>query len=253
MSDLFTSADDQGALFEDETNPVIDPTKNYLEEYVGEGKKFKDAAALAKAKAEADAFIERLKNENKGLRGQLNQQVTLEAVLDKLNKAKNTDGEPPPNNQSGDNKPKEVTEDDIEKLLDRRLTERERQTLAKSNETEATDALVAKFGSLEQAKAQIRQKAAELELKPEELRAMAQTRPKAFLTLMGVGQTQRQSHNPPPRSTVNSVTEGFNPTGERTKKYYDNLKKTDPKLYWTPKVQNEIHAQALRLRERFFD
>src|ERR1041384_5868536 len=40
--------------------PEIDESKNYLEELVGENKKFKDVEALAKGKHQADLFVKHL-------------------------------------------------------------------------------------------------------------------------------------------------------------------------------------------------
>src|SRR6478752_10635011 len=56
----------------DNTNqpdPVqIDPNKNYLEELVGEGRKFKSPEELARGKAESDLYIEHMKGRMDELR-----------------------------------------------------------------------------------------------------------------------------------------------------------------------------------------
>jgi hypothetical protein len=40
--------------------------------------------------------------------------------------------------------------------------------------------------------------------------------------------------------------------GERDSSYYDNLRKTDPKRYFTQEVQAQRHRDALKLGEKFF-
>src|SRR4029450_8159059 len=84
-------------LFSDESDINVDPNKNYLEELVGEGKKFKTPEDLARGKAESDSFIERLQKELHGLRNELKSRLQLEEVVDRISSAsKSPISEQPP-------------------------------------------------------------------------------------------------------------------------------------------------------------
>ena len=71
------------------TNPLFDPTtidpatiENPLETLVGEGKKFKDADALARAAIEKDRFILQLQAENAQMRTSLKGEQKIDEFLD---------------------------------------------------------------------------------------------------------------------------------------------------------------------------
>src|SRR5688572_12541162 len=77
MTDLFSGSNNEPADSGDDNNQG-----SILEQLVGEGKKFADAEALAKCKAESDAFIETLKREQAELRRELDTRLSLEDFLD---------------------------------------------------------------------------------------------------------------------------------------------------------------------------
>ena len=99
--------------------PVVDPNKNYLEELVGEGKKFKDPVALARSKVESDRHIAKLESELKAIRTDMNSRLSLEDLVTKLASAR---PEPSPPASSGDlgdsnqNASKPLTPEDLAKL-----------------------------------------------------------------------------------------------------------------------------------------
>jgi len=76
-----------------DTIDTIDPSKNYLAELVGEGKKFKTQEDLARGKAESDAYIkilekrsDELRNDYLKLRDDYSSRAKLEEVVDQLTK-----------------------------------------------------------------------------------------------------------------------------------------------------------------------
>jgi len=64
---------------------------------------------------------------------------------------------------------------------------------------------------------------------------------------------QRENFQSPPRS--DNRTGSFTPQGpkERTWAYYQELKKTNPKVYYDPKTQVQMHHDAVALEEKFKD
>lgn len=243
MTDLFQPNDSQ-----DQTE--LDHNKNYLEELVGEGKKFSSPEALAKSKAEADLFIERLKTEQLGLRQELNSRVKMEEFLDKLNtfqsKSPTNDLDAPGAKKDDTQR---LTSEDITKLLDTKLSERERQQKAFQNVEVVKQKLQETLGPNYATK--LEQMTSTLGLSKEFLNSVASSSPAAFLKLVGVEEKKAGDlFFSPPKSQMN--TEGFRPTGDKKDwDYYEEIRKKDPRKYWTSTVQNEMHLQAQKLGDAF--
>ncbi len=237
-----------------DADPVVDPEKNWLEELVGDGKKFKDPVELARGKAEADAFIARLTREQEELRRELNTRITLEQYLDKM-------GTPPgPSDRSGDqmNEPKVVPPEqplkpeDIERLIETKVVQREQQRIQSQNKAEVQVKLVQAFGDNYVPKLQ--EVATSLGLTPEAVDRMAAETPKALLKLLGADQPgQPQSSGSLFVPPTNSVRPSGPSSGERTMKFYQDLRAKDPKTYHSAANQNRMHQDALKLGEKFFD
>lgn len=239
-------------LFTDQNTNVVDPNKNYLEELVGEGKKFKSVEDLARAKAEADAFIERLKTETNGLRDELKTRTTLDEVLDRLNKSQDTNSNASnQNNQNGENgSGTALKPEDLARMIDERVSQREQARRAQENLAEVAQKLTEAYGSNFATK--LKQEADALGLSQDYVNNLAATAPKALFRLLGVDSKPPQNNLfTPPTNQVRSP--GSSQTsGDRTKAYYDDLKKRDPAQYWNPSTQNQMHKDALRLGESFF-
>ena len=230
--------------------PATDPTKNYLEELVGEGKKFKDPVELARGKVEADAFIERMKRENEGLRSELNTRITLEQYLDKIGSGnQNGRSDPEPKEPNSDGSNASLKTEDIEKIIESKVSERERQRVQNQNRAEVQRKLTETFGPDYISK--LKEVGTATGMSAEELDSLAARSPAAFMKIVGADQAPAPTPGlfvPPTGQTTPRVV-----TGERTNKYYKDLKAKDPKAYWLPATQNQMHKDALRLGENFFD
>lgn len=122
--------------------------KDYLNELVGEGKKFKTVQDLAKGKAIADNFVERLKTELSELRTQLRARNTVEELLAKKNST-NVDTTSADNQQdTGENVNNGAPSlKDLESLLDRKLTEKEQLTARQRNLEQVKNTLIDNWGT----------------------------------------------------------------------------------------------------------
>lgn len=267
--DLFGSNDgtsNEAPIFEGEdTRPiVVDPNKDYLSEFVGEGKKFKTPADLAKAKAHSDAFIERLQREANALRQELNTRAKLEELMDRMSANKDSTGNV--NSQgtqtSGENgqdgtATKNISPEDIEKVIEARLAKREQEARIQNNVQTVKTRLQAEFGDNFVAELDSRTK--ELGLTREFVQDIAKREPKALFRLLGIdGQNaaQKQQQNDifsaPPRASVNTAGFGITNTGEKKFADFEKIRKEDPARYWSAQVQNELHKQAAKLGEKFY-
>lgn len=235
--------------------PLADPAKNYLEELVGDGKKFKTAEELARGKAEADAFIERLKREQEALRNELNTKLTLEQYIDKMAGTGITNTPPPnePNGNQGENL-QGLKPEDVERLIDQRVSQREAERIQTENLRTVKEQLTQQFGPDFSTK--LKSIGQDIGMSEQDMTDMARTRPKALLALVAAQGGQAQAATKNSLFTPPTGVNGFRSEGQpvdRTQRYYDNLKKNNPSEYWSPSIQNQLHKDAIRLGEKFFD
>ena len=174
------------------------PEGQVFEAIVGEGKKFKDQEALAKAKIESDNFIARLQAEAEEMRQKINEQVTIESVMKKLEESKpKPPVQEPVHQQEPVNQSEEgfLKPEDLDKILAERLDQRDKENRSQSNLREAQNKLVGLYGSPQEATRQLNRKASELNLSVKELEGFAKSNPQVFYGLMGIGGTQKTSRH----------------------------------------------------------
>lgn len=246
MTDLF----DPNKLIE--TTETVDETKDYLAELVGEGKKFADANALAKGKAQSDLFVKRLEAENKQMRDELARQAaelktrtSLDEFLQKVKEQKETGNTP--DNQ---NDQTVLNEEKISQLIETRLTAKEQAAIATANLKTVQEGLVKAYGANYLPNLEARTQ--ELGLSKETLDNLAKTAPKAFFALLGINPDQsKKSVFEAPRGTVNPPHDTHGVT--KNYKYYNELrKKLPPDQYWSPAVQNEMFEMAKKMGDEFY-
>lgn len=222
------------AIPEDDT-VTIDESKDYVAELVGEGKKFKDYAALAKGKYQADMTIEVLKKKADELKAELNTRTSLESFLDKMRDGK----EPPVVTQvPPDLKPDQLDDEALEARLNAILAQREARQKQETNADRVKRVLTEQLG--DQVQLTLNHRSKELGVSLDELKRIASSSPAAFFKLVGVEETQGTPQYPSaPRTSVNSLGTPTN-TGVKNKAYYDAMKKTNPKAYFEPKITSEM-------------
>ncbi len=225
---------DQAATNEDiisagsETNSQAGgSTNDPITALVGEGKKFRDVAALAAGKVESDRFIEKLQKEAADLRSQLaaasekvNTQQTLTEIMEALNRRPNET-----NDEGGGNtQPTPISLEDISRLV--RATNAAEKAAEQAKENRMTvnrKLLEIAGGNADAARALLATRTSELGLSTEQVRDMSERSPAALLALLSPG-TKTQSGPPASntRSTVNSAAlmNGTNNSGERKLSWY---------------------------------
>lgn len=247
MTDLFQPQQDQNN---------VDPNKNYLEELVGEGKKFKTLEDLARGKFIADRYIEdqnremdELREFSRSLQQERTQRATLEEQLNQLRQQlASSDNTPDANEvpQQPQFDPKE-----IESLLDKKLSERERQRQEEQNYNQVVEKLKEKYGANYARSLQDDVEA--LGLSTDYVNELARKSPKALFRTLGIDQeAKRDIFQSPPATDRRS---NFAPTGseKRTWSYYQKLKETNPLAYFDPKIQVQMHKDRIALGEAFED
>jgi len=237
MTDIFEEGNDQKPVVDDDTQ-VIAPS--IIDDLVGEGKKFKTVEDLAKGKKEADEFIERLKREQAELRDELQKRLGMEELL---NKVKTAQKEPEENHPAFD-------EAALDALVTEKLSSKEKERQMAANAELANSKMVETYGDVAKAKEVLLSKAADLGMEPVELHAMAQRNPKAFLSLMGVGSKASVTPAKTPSGTTNPTAMSTQHAGAdpNTYAYYSAMRRDNPRLYYTAKIQNEMAQKAEEAR-----
>lgn len=227
MTDIFSNIDI-------ETNDV----DVSFETLVGEDKPYKTPDDLAKAKRHADLHIKRLEAEAAEIRQELNKQLTMEELLTQIKTIQTptpqSNPQVPPTNT-------EVQTPDINELVRKALETQTSEARKKANEAQVTNKLAERFGS--EAQSYLNKKASELGVTIDYLRSQAQENPAVFYRLVDLDR--------PAQALPTAVAPRSNQTvqpssGERDKKYWDKMKATNPKEYFSP----EGYKQRYRDMER---
>lgn len=213
-----------------------------------------DYEKLFQGRVEADRFIDQLKEETKGLRNELTSRVTVEESLSKLlerstsNNTTRVEERPaqvqnPPVNQ---NEAKAPTKDDLMTLVREALETESSKAKKQANIAQTARELENVFGN--NYAGHLQKKAQDLGVSVEFFDKLASESPKALLALVSERKADNAFSAPPNGSVVSPQN-----SGGKNYKHYQNLKKSDPKTYWSPSVQNEMYANAAKLGPKFYD
>lgn len=245
-------------------SPVADEVKpdqgevDYVAHYTKDGKA-PDLTEIAKGKYHADQHIARLEQEQANLRKELDKRLTYEEVIAKIEAAKTPSKSEARTEKSDEEqaneKPHTPSNDldlsKVEELMRKTYQQESVKAQQAKNIEQIKDTLVKTWGAgYERA---LSQKAEELGLSKEYMDNLAASSPKAFLALVGVQDTPRASPSSslPPQTRVEGRP-GNDRSGVKNMSYYNKLMLTDPREYWTPRVQNEIHEQARIQGDAFY-
>lgn len=241
----------------DDEDVTIDPNKDYFDELVGEGKKYKTNQDVGRALVEKDTFIERLKTENAGIRQELATRLKLEEAVEKIASVGRT---PPPSNEPEPQAPEKgngaaASPEDIRKIVAEVQNEESAKARREANLNVVENALKAAFGPGYQRT--LKEQAKKLGLGESFLQNLAAEQPNAFLKLMDV-QVKPEAPSTAvtaPRTVVSpEAFQSFSPASSvKTQKHFEEIRKKDPSRYWSAAVQNEMHREAIKQGESFFD
>ncbi len=243
-------------LFKNQDENVLDQNKNYLEELVGDGKKFKSPEELAKGKATADHYIKTLETKLDELRNdylaeKANSTATakLQELIDQYEKKQLASNDTPLVNEVK-NQP-QFDPSMLDELVTKKIQETDRFKTEQSNYNTVQNKLKEQFGS--NYGTVVKEQADTLGLTGDEVEAWARKSPEAFFRIMGLNQPKQETFQAPPRSAQRN--DNFAPQGaqKRTWSYYQNMKKTNPALYHDPKINVQMEKDALELGSAFED
>ena len=244
----------------DTTQPEIQATEStqpqdsFVQKLVeAKGDNWKDPEVLAKGKIEADGYIQKLEEQLTNMREDLSKQDYAKDLLEQLQtkaadpiNAKNA----MPNNDTGGtsegNTNPNLSEEDLKSLVERTLTERDKDYVVKQNLNLVNEEMEKSYGT--DASAKIQNKAKELGLTIERMQEIAAESPNAFFNLIG---EPKKDFKPMVEGSVRTEGVNMQASNERDWSYYQNLRRDNRSLYYSPKIQRQLIEDKGRLGSKF--
>jgi len=217
-----------------------------LDSWIGEGKKYKTTDEALQSVPHAQEHIRKLEQTLEELRGELSSRSKLDDLIQRLD-AQQLSGsgeEPSIQPQAGES----FDPQKVQALLEEMLSKREQQTKTQANLGLVVSALQEQFG--EAAEAAYVAKAQELGLSKSEFDQIAARSPQMVLSHFPKTVTRG---NVATQGTINAnALSGTGKAKEGTHAWYKELRKADPKTYFSREVQVKMHEDAQRLGADFY-
>ena len=236
------TAPDQGANVEG----------SILDALVGEGKKYANLEELAKGKAEADSFIDKLKDENSDLRKQAEEKTT---IMDLMEAFKSLNQEQESNSESVTPLDDEVLQGKLEQMI----KEREAKRTSEANRTEAMQLVSEKLNGDEKAvDLFVQQKALQLGMEADKLWSLSEESPAGFAQIIGLESQPTQQVTPMslPHQNTEAVSSGpsMEVDGFKTKNWFDQQRREmgNKKFINSSTIQRRMIEAREKLGDRFY-
>lgn len=242
----------------DNAQPEIDPNKDYRTEFVGEGKKYKTDADAFRALAHAQRHIpivetkaDQLREDYLKLKAELDSKATLEALVDKIDKARQqpTNSEQPKANE-GFQRP---DPNELKSLVSQEVLAIETTRKQQENFDFVEAKLKERYGN--NYPNVVKKQIDELGISDARLNTMARTEPKVLIKALGLDApiTPDRDFQAPVRSSQRS--DNFAPTTntKRTWSFYQKMRKDNPELYHSRQTNINMERDAVALGAEFQD
>ena len=238
----------------EQTQTEASPQASFLDKLVEtKGENWRDPETLAKGKLEADGYIKNLEDQLVQMREDIKKQDYQADLLAQLqNKATETttvnNGESNNNNGSinTQNTTGVVDEDTLKSLVEKTLTQREKNSTVQQNLSQVDKELESSFGT--EAAATVQKKAEELGMSMDRLRDIASESPSAFFTLIG---QPEKTFSPMVQGSVRTEGVNMQASADRNWSYYQSLRRENPNQYYSPKIQQQLIQDKMKMGDKF--
>lgn len=222
-----------------------------LDVLVGEGKKYKTVADLARSSIYKEDHIKKLEAENKKFRESSAESKNVDELIKALQRNnlvenKDLDKDHSDKNTQDKTENNSINQDELVSKVLSALEAKETQSKNQKNLDEVKSVLVKEWGSdyLDN----LNRISGSLGLSESDVNALAARSPKAFFNLFGVSTVKHENVSP---KFSNNSSGNSGASGEKNFSYYEKIRKTDPRRYMSHEVQNEMIQQAFKLGDRF--
>lgn len=228
-------------LFDDQSNEP-----QGLEDLVGEGKRYKTIEDLAKAAIEKDRFIDTLKQENAAAREELRAVTTLQNAADRLlTRQPDPAITKPEVNGVNEQAPEMLTRESVQEMYTKIKEQEVRQQKVDQSVAKLRETYGAGYQTV------LTEATRQLGLSEAYVTDMAGQSPDALVALV---RSVKPVTNSSPGIPQNTGGQTGIPAGVvKNQAYYRNLQKTDRSLFMSGKVQSEMHNEAVRQGDAFFN
>lgn len=231
---------------------VQDPDEASLRDELTKKWKDKPLEELLKAKVESDLYVKTLERQKDELREdfmkaqeEIQKGKSMESLIDQLNRRQDPPAIPP---QKPEEKTNALDVNEIEKLFEQKFEQKRISDIENRNFTDVQNKLKERFGS--NASSVLQEQASNLGLSKEDVNSLAKKSPEAFFRMMGLDNQKKDLFMALPRNDVRN--DNFRPNVEkRDWNFYQNMKAKNPKEYWAPKTQLQMHRDADALGDAF--
>src|SRR5579872_326944 len=204
---------------------------------------------LIRSKVDSDLYIKTLERQKDELctdfmkaQEEIQKGKALEDLIDKLNSKETA---PPANTPPKENTPPpSLTLSDVEKFYE----DKKRSEIEAKNFATVQLKLQERFG--QRAGEYLQEQAQTLGLTKEEVNSLAKKSPEAFFRTMGLNQQGQDLFMAPPRNDLRQNSFAPQPV-KRDWNWYQDMKAKNPKQYWDPKTQLQMHRDAEALGAAF--
>lgn len=214
--------------------------------------KDKPVDELLTAKAKSDLYIKTLEAKLDSVSSDYiaikEQQQTGQQLKDLLDRLDNPNRQQEPNTNQNVQEPTGIKPEDVEALIAKKLTDHQLQLKQQDNFNAMQAKLKESLGS--DYASSYKQRLDTLGLTREFADDLARNHPTVFMKTFGLDEQRQMNNQPLPRSNVRQTSFAPN-TPKRDWAYYQELKKTNPRLYLDPKLTLQMHDDALALGEAF--
>jgi hypothetical protein len=222
-----------------DTIHTANETTSLLESYVGDGKKYKSPEELAKGYQNADQYINQMQTENEQLRGELDKRLNAEDMVDRI---KREHEELQASMKAQENTTPQLDEKALSDLISQTLDQKNTQKVAQDN-IQAVDSKMKELFGTDKASEILQTKSKELNLSVEYLAEVAAKSPDGFYSLLGIGRDKTITPSITASTTNTEAVAKVNSIGAveaDTWNSFESLRRSDPKKYYTPTVQNKL-------------
>lgn len=228
----------------EDTNSQVNQLPTEVLEFVGEGKKYSNVTDALKSVPHAQKHIADLEAELAELRRRSYREDVADEILNQMKAVSQQQKVDRPTDETG-----QLSATAIKELAAEAVKEIAAKNERESNISKVNAQLTELYG--DKASEQLANKASELGVSVSFLQQLAAQSPKAFMAQF---QTTTPSTTTSTQSSVNteSFTSNNSQSGEKTFAYYQKLKKEDNRKFLSQSVQAEMHAQAVKLGEKFY-
>jgi len=214
-------------------------------------KKYKDNEGITKKVVHADATIEILKRQLDQMREDYTKardenmtKAKLEDLIDKLSKPASSEITP----ANEEIRKPAFDPNELDSLVSNKIREHESSKTQQENFNSVRDKLKERFGANYQST--VKQHIEDLGLTEEYFNDLARRTPKALYKILGMDSTSNQNYSAPPRSSSGYTPQ---PQQKRTWSYYQELKKSNPNLFFDQKTNIQMSKDMVELGEAFKD